>query len=250
MTPCGLCAFGVCASRINLPTQNTMHTILNDLSLACAESSICSMQVGFIMALAGVPVRELFVCVGYWRRTRVPRARQWTENIKMSDPGQTPKVLQVLFQRNAIEVDPPNHISNWLCIEGRASCFYASAGTSLERVGSDSNTLLLSFTPHVRRSWWPSTTMASFTPRWYRSGKQSTDNLPTPIISYFSPSSNPKKHTHHLFLNPPQWKSPSHPKHLKFDHKVIVGNNKDTTAERLLMLTEQANEEAKWFRCA
>jgi len=26
---------------------------------------------------------------------------------------------------------------------------------------------------------------------------------------------------------------------LKFDHEVIVGNNKDTTAERLLMLTEQ-----------
>jgi len=52
-----------------------MQTILNALSLACAESSIGSMQAGFIMALAGVPVRELFD-VGYWRRTRVPRARQ------------------------------------------------------------------------------------------------------------------------------------------------------------------------------
>ena len=35
-----------------------MHTILNALSLACAESRIGSMQVGFLMALAGVPVRE------------------------------------------------------------------------------------------------------------------------------------------------------------------------------------------------
>ena len=35
-----------------------MQTILNALSLACAESSIGSMQVDFIMALAGVPVRE------------------------------------------------------------------------------------------------------------------------------------------------------------------------------------------------
>ncbi len=69
----------VCAGRINLPSQNTMHTILNALSLACAESSIGSMQVSFLMALAGVPVRELFVYVGYWRRTRVPRARQWAE---------------------------------------------------------------------------------------------------------------------------------------------------------------------------
>ena len=55
----------VCASRINLPTQNTMVTILNALSLACAKSSIGSMQVSFLMALAGVPVRELFNHVGY-----------------------------------------------------------------------------------------------------------------------------------------------------------------------------------------
>ena len=34
----------ICASRINLPTQNIMLTILNALSLACAKSSICSMQ--------------------------------------------------------------------------------------------------------------------------------------------------------------------------------------------------------------
>jgi hypothetical protein len=51
------------------------------------------MQVGFLMALAGVPVRELFVYVGYWQRTRVPRARQWAESVQMSDRGQTPKVL-------------------------------------------------------------------------------------------------------------------------------------------------------------
>ena len=89
-----------------------MPTILNALSLACAESSICSMQVGFLMALAGVPVRELFVYVEYWRRRRVPRARQWAESAKKSDPGKTPKVLQVLFRRDVIEVDPPNHISN------------------------------------------------------------------------------------------------------------------------------------------
>jgi len=89
-----------------------MHTILNALSLACAKSSIGSMQVGFIMALAGVPVREFFVYVGYWWRTRILRARQWAENVKTSDPGQTPKVLQVLFRRDVIEVDPPNHISN------------------------------------------------------------------------------------------------------------------------------------------
>ncbi len=70
-----------------------MHTILNALSLVCAESSIGSMQVGFLMALTGVPVRELLVYVGYWHRMRVPRACQWAESVKMSDPGQTPKVL-------------------------------------------------------------------------------------------------------------------------------------------------------------
>ena len=83
-----------------------MHAILNAMLIVCAESSIGSMQVGFLMALAGVPVRELFVYVGYWWRTRVLRARQWAENVKTSDPG------QVLFQRDVIEVDPPNHISN------------------------------------------------------------------------------------------------------------------------------------------
>ena len=70
------------------------------------------MQVGFLMALAGVPVRELFDYVRYRRRTRVPRARQWAESTKKSDPGKTPKVFQVLFRWDVIEVDPPNHISN------------------------------------------------------------------------------------------------------------------------------------------
>ena len=40
----------VCASRINLPTQNIMLTNLNALSLACTKSSIGSMQVGFLTA--------------------------------------------------------------------------------------------------------------------------------------------------------------------------------------------------------
>ena len=37
-----------------------MLTILNALLLVCAKWSICSMQVGFLLALAGVPVREFF----------------------------------------------------------------------------------------------------------------------------------------------------------------------------------------------
>jgi hypothetical protein len=86
-----------------------MFTIMTVLSLACAESSIGSMHVGFLMALAGVPVRELFNYVQYWRRTRVPHARQRAKSAKKSDPGKTPKVLQVLFRRDIIEVDPPNH---------------------------------------------------------------------------------------------------------------------------------------------
>ena len=70
-----------------------MHTILNAPSLACAESSIGSIQVGFLKALAGVPVRELFIYVGYWWRTRVPRAHQRAESAKKSDSGKTLKVL-------------------------------------------------------------------------------------------------------------------------------------------------------------
>ena len=37
-----------------------MLTILNALPPVCAESSIASMQVGFVMTLDGVPVKELF----------------------------------------------------------------------------------------------------------------------------------------------------------------------------------------------
>jgi hypothetical protein len=43
-----------------------MLTILNALSIAFAKLSIGSIQVGFPMALAGVPVRELFDNVGHW----------------------------------------------------------------------------------------------------------------------------------------------------------------------------------------
>ena len=62
------------------------------------------------MALAGVPVpvRELFFNVGYWQRTRVPCARQRAGSTKESDPGKIPKVIQLLFRGDVIEVDPPN----------------------------------------------------------------------------------------------------------------------------------------------
>ena len=65
------------------------------------------MQAGFLMALAGVPVRELFENVGYWQRTRVPRARQLAESAKKSDPGKALEVVQVLFRGDVIEVDHP-----------------------------------------------------------------------------------------------------------------------------------------------
>jgi hypothetical protein len=89
-----------------------MDAILNAMSLACAESGGGIMQVGFLMALDGVPVMELFHNVGYWRRTRVRLARQRTERGKKSDLGKTPKVVQVLFRGDVGEVHPPNHKSN------------------------------------------------------------------------------------------------------------------------------------------
>ncbi len=49
-----------------------MLTILNTMPLACAEWSIDNTQVSFVMALGGVPVKEFFNDVGYWRRKRVP----------------------------------------------------------------------------------------------------------------------------------------------------------------------------------
>ena len=102
----------VCASRINLPAQNTTLTILNALPLAYAESNVGSTQAGFIMALVGVPVKELLDNVGYWRRTRVPRACQRAASVKKRNRATTTTVVQVLFRWDVFEVDPPNHISN------------------------------------------------------------------------------------------------------------------------------------------
>ncbi len=103
---------GVCASRIKLPVQNTMLTILNALPLAYAKSNVGSTQAGFIMALVGVPVKGLLVNVGYWRRTRVPRACQRAASVKRRNHASTTTVVQVLFQWDIFEVDPPNHISS------------------------------------------------------------------------------------------------------------------------------------------
>ena len=97
---------------IHAVNETQCTPFLNILLLACTKSSIGSMRVDFLMALAGVPVRELFVYVGYWKRTRVPCAPQWAESAKKSDSGTTLEVLQVYFQRDVIQVDHPNHISN------------------------------------------------------------------------------------------------------------------------------------------
>ena len=59
-----------------------MNANLNALSLACAELGGGIMQDGFLMALARVPVMELFHNVGYWWRTRVRGACQWAEREK------------------------------------------------------------------------------------------------------------------------------------------------------------------------
>jgi hypothetical protein len=59
-----------------------MDAILNALLLACTKSGGGIMQVGFLMALAGVPVMELFHNDGYWPRTRVRCASQWAEREK------------------------------------------------------------------------------------------------------------------------------------------------------------------------
>ncbi len=98
----------VSASRVNLPAQNTMLTILNALPLACAKSSVGSTHVGFVMALVGVPVKELLDNVGYWRRTRVPRACQRAASVKKHNRATTTTVVQVLFRWDVFEVDPPN----------------------------------------------------------------------------------------------------------------------------------------------
>ncbi len=70
------------------------------------------MQVGFVIALAGVPVKELLDDVGYWWRTRVPRACQRAGSVKKRNRATTSTVVQVLFRWDVFEVDPPNHISN------------------------------------------------------------------------------------------------------------------------------------------
>jgi hypothetical protein len=49
----------LCA-RINLTTQNIVDAILNALLLACAKLGSGIMQVGFLMALARVPVMDFF----------------------------------------------------------------------------------------------------------------------------------------------------------------------------------------------
>jgi hypothetical protein len=87
---------GVCASRIDLPAQNTMLTILNALPLAYAKSNVGNMQAGFIMALVGVPVKELLDDVGYWQM-RVPRACQRAASVKKHNRASTTTVVQVLF---------------------------------------------------------------------------------------------------------------------------------------------------------
>ena len=87
----------VCASRINLPAQNTTATILNALPLACAEWSIGSMQGGFVMALDGVPVKESIDDVGYWRQTRVPWLVPPPESAQKGGCGNIRKVVQLLF---------------------------------------------------------------------------------------------------------------------------------------------------------
>jgi hypothetical protein len=89
-------------ARIYLSTQAIILTILNALLLECAKSRIGSMQVGFHMALAEVPVGALFNNVGYWWRTWVPCACQWAERTKKSILGKTPKVVQLLFQEDVI----------------------------------------------------------------------------------------------------------------------------------------------------
>jgi hypothetical protein len=112
----------VCAIRINLPAQNTALTILNALPLAYAKSNVDRTQAGFIMDLGGVPVKELLDDVGYWRRTRVPRACQLAASVKKRNHASTTTVVQVLFQWDVFEVDPPNHISTSPDGEGLDDC--------------------------------------------------------------------------------------------------------------------------------
>ena len=88
-----------------------MINILNALLLACTVLSIGSTQVSSVMALAGVPVRELFNDVGYWRRKRVPQLVTPLRSAKKGNCGKTRKVVQVLSLGDVVEVDLPNYIS-------------------------------------------------------------------------------------------------------------------------------------------
>ncbi len=70
---------------------------VNALPLACAELRVHSTQVGFVMALVGVHVKELLDDVGYWWRTSVPHACQWAASVKKHNHASTTTVVQVLF---------------------------------------------------------------------------------------------------------------------------------------------------------
>ncbi len=99
-----------------------MLAILNALPLAYAELNVGNMQAGFIMALIGVPVKELLDDVGYLRRTRVPRSVNGLQSVKKRYRASTTTVVQVLFRWDVFEVDPPNHISNSSEGEGLDDC--------------------------------------------------------------------------------------------------------------------------------
>ena len=61
------------------------------------------------MVLAGVPVRELFVFVGCWQRTRVPLACQWAESVKTSETNT--KGTSSIFLKGCCSGRPPeSHI--------------------------------------------------------------------------------------------------------------------------------------------
>ena len=154
----------ICASRITLPTQNIMLTILNVLLLACAESSIrqhaswlpnglsmssCEGIVWLYWILAenkGPLCSSMgWECKKEWSRTNT----EGTSSIisKRCHWGRPPKSHIKLtgrscFKRQCTHMGFNNaELINYqwfswasrivcvLCIDGRASCFYASAGT-------------------------------------------------------------------------------------------------------------------------
>jgi hypothetical protein len=70
-----------------------------------------SSWISFVVALGGVPVKELFNDVGYWRRKRVPQLVTPLRSAKKGNCGKTRKVVQVLSLGDVVEVDLPNYIS-------------------------------------------------------------------------------------------------------------------------------------------